>query len=226
MIRYAKIREKMPREFLLLQGQGCAWRRCSFCDYYTDVSEDPFQVNQPVLRQVTGEFGVLDLINSGSCTEFDQETLAMIADIVREKAIHTLWFEAHWLYRHRLSAFRDRFPGVTVKFRVGAESFDEDLRQRWNKGMAKVSPQDIARYFQGVCLLVGLTGQKRETISRDIRIAMAHFEYFSVNVFCENTTAEKRDDALIHWFLKEWGETLKAHPKAECLMENTDLGVG
>ena len=50
----------MPREFVLLQGTGCRWRRCEFCDYHSDVSDDPFEVNRQVLEQVTGEYGVLD----------------------------------------------------------------------------------------------------------------------------------------------------------------------
>ena len=66
MDRYALISTKMPREFVLLQGTGCRWRKCTFCDYHEDVSKCPFEVNEPVLRQVTGRYGVLDVINSGS----------------------------------------------------------------------------------------------------------------------------------------------------------------
>ena len=69
--RYSLIKTKMPREFLLLQGTGCRWRQCTFCDYHSDVSADPFIVNRDVLAMVTGETGVLDIINSGSAMELD-----------------------------------------------------------------------------------------------------------------------------------------------------------
>ena len=53
MNRYSVISEGgFPREFLLLQGTGCRWRQCSFCDYHSDAGPDPFSVNKPVLEQV------------------------------------------------------------------------------------------------------------------------------------------------------------------------------
>ena len=78
MERYALISTKMPREFVLLQGTGCRWKKCTFCDYHEDVSEHPFQVNAPILRQVTGQYGVLDVINSGSALELDEDTLYVV----------------------------------------------------------------------------------------------------------------------------------------------------
>ena len=85
----------MPREFILLQGTGCRWKKCTFCDYYTDSSEQPYELNKEVLEQVTGEYGVLDVINSGSAMELDADTIEHIKRVVKEKCIHTLWFEAH-----------------------------------------------------------------------------------------------------------------------------------
>ena len=67
MIRYELIHTKMPREFILLQGTGCKWKRCTFCDYYSDYSDKPFETNREVLAKVTGKYGVFDIINSGSC---------------------------------------------------------------------------------------------------------------------------------------------------------------
>ena len=227
MNRYALITEKMPREFLLLEGRGCAWKRCTFCDYHTDVSDHPFAVNKDVLSEVTGRFGILDIINSGSCLELDEATLGLIADIARDNRIHTLWFEAHWMYRDRLTDFAARFPDVTVRFRTGIETFDTPARRRLCKGIPdSVTAGDVARYFQGVCLLIGLAGQTREAISHDIETAMAHFAYFSVNAFVENTTDERRDNRLVDWFIREWGPRLTQHPTAEVLLNNTDLGVG
>ena len=217
----------MPREFVLLQGQGCRWKQCTFCDYHTDVSADPLAVNSEVLGCVTGVYGVLDIINSGSAMELDEQTIADIKRVVKEKHIHTLWFEAHYMYRNQLAKFAEQFEGVEVKFRCGVESFDGSLRQQWNKGIAaSVTAQDVAKYFQGVCLLCCTQGDSKERILKDIALAEQYFEYASVNVFCENSTSLKRDNALAKWFVEEVYPNLKDSKKIEVLVENTDLGVG
>ena len=227
MDRYALIRTKMPREFVLLQGTGCRWRKCTFCDYHEDVSECPFEVNKPVLRRVTGQYGVLDVINSGSAMELDADTIALIKEVVREKKIHTLWFEAHYMYRKKLASFAEQFAPVKVKFRCGVETFDPELRDAWKKGIpSSVSAQDIARYFQGICLLCCTQGETKEHILKDIELAKQHFEYFSVNVFCNNHTEVKQDKELATWFAQEVYPTIKEDTRIEILMENTDLGVG
>ena len=227
MDRYALIRTKMPREFVLLQGTGCRWRKCTFCDYHEDVSECPFEVNKPVLRRVTGQYGVLDVINSGSAMELDADTIALIKEVVREKNIHTLWFEAHYMYRKKLASFAEQFAPVKVKFRCGVETFDPELRDAWKKGIpSSVSAQDIARYFQGICLLCCTQGETKEHILKDIELARQHFEYFSVNVFCNNHTEVKQDKELTAWFAQEIYPAIKEDTRIEILMENTDLGVG
>ncbi len=233
MERYSIIRDKMPREFVLLQGTGCRWRRCEFCDYHSDVSDDPFEVNRQVLEQVTGEYGVLDVINSGSAFELDDRTIELLRRIIVEKNIHTLWCEMHWMYRNRLEQFAQRIlDGVSnsqlsIKFRCGVETFDGSLRKRWNKGVPEgVTAEEVARYFQGVCLLCCTEGETRERIVHDIELARKHFEYFSVNVFCNNTTKIKRDQALVDWFVSEVYPMIKDDPRIEVLIDNTDLGVG
>ena len=45
-------------------------------------------------------------------------------------------------------------------------------------------------------------------------------------MFCENTTAIKRDDDLAKWFVEEVYPELKESKKIEILINNTDLGVG
>ena len=227
MDRYALIHTKMPREFVLLQGMGCKWKKCTFCDYHEDVSEHPFTINEPVLRQVTGQYGVLDVINSGSALELDAETIELIKEVVKEKQIHTLWFEAHYMYRKKLAAFAQQFAPTQVKFRCGVETFDADLRDAWKKGIpSSVTPEDVAEYFQGVCLLCCTQGENKEHIIQDIEIAKKHFEYFSVNVFCNNSTSVKQDEALASWFAREVYPRIKKEEGIEVLMENTDLGVG
>ena len=235
MNRYSKITEKFPREFVLLQGTGCKWRQCTFCDYHTDVSTDPFEVNRLVLEQVTGEYGVLDVINSGSAFELDDCTISLLQRIIVEKNIHTLWCEMHWMYRNRLDQFIERInsnlspltSNLKVKFRCGIETFNPQLRQQWHKGVpTSVSPEDVARHFQGICLLCCVEGQTKETILSDIELAQRHFEYFSVNLFCNNTTSVRRDEALVKWFIQEVYPTIKDNPQIEILIENSDLGVG
>ena len=227
MDRYSMIHTKMPREFVLLQGAGCKWKKCTFCDYHEDVSSTPFAINEPVLRQVTGQYGVLDVINSGSAMELDSETITLIKEVVREKQIHTLWFEAHYMYRKKLAEFAKQFEGVSVKFRCGVETFDVELRDQWKKGIpSSVSPEDVAKYFQGVCLLCCTQGESKEHIMKDIETAKKHFEYFSVNVFCNNSTPVKQDPELAQWFAREVYPRIKDVEGIEVLMENTDLGVG
>lgn len=229
MNRYSVIRGNFPREFLLLRGKGCKWRRCTFCDYHTDASENPYETNRAVLERVTGEFGVLDIINSGSAMELDASTIEDIRRIVRERGIHTIWFEAHYMYRNQLESFARQFHPARVKFRCGAETFDPALRTSWHKGIAPhVSPQDIARHFQGLCLLccTDTPGDTRERLLSDIELAERHFEYYSVNVFCPNNTPIRRNDDMLRWFMAEVCPTLQESSKAEVLIENTDLGVG
>ena len=227
MQRYSLITEKFPREFILLQGTGCRWGKCTFCDYHSDISESHFETNRKVLELVTGEYGVLDIINSGSAMELDAETIGMIKDVVRSKGINTIWFEAHYMYRNRLAAFAAQFAPAIVKFRCGVESFDAALRSSWAKGIpASVTAADVAKHFKGVCLLCCTVGDTKERIVSDIATAKKYFEYFSVNLFCNNTTAVKRDEELVSWFVKELYPALKNDTQIEVLVENCDLGVG
>lgn len=227
LVRYSRIDTHMPREFLLLQGTGCVWRRCAFCDYHSDVSADPFAVNRPVIDRIRGDYGVVDVINSGSAFELDDRSLEYLRQKLREKKVGTLWLECHWLYRERLSELRRFFDGVEVKFRVGAESFDPGIRAAWNKGIPQnVTAAEMAEYFQGACLLVCVQGQTKEGILEDIRLAWENFEYFSVNVFMENSTSLRRDAELAAWFAARVAPELNKQNKIEVLLNNTDLGVG
>ena len=227
MERYSIISKGLKREFILLQGTGCRWRKCTFCDYHLDVSEDPYAINREVLERVTGIHGVLDAINSGSCQEYDDRTLRLLQDTVRDKKIHTLWLETHWMYRKTLAGFRGLFPGAELHFRCGVETFDPQLRTAWNKGIAEdVTPEDIREYFDGICLLAGVKGQTAEGIMKDVETADALFDYYSVNLFCPNSTSVERDDRLAELFIRELAPVIRRSPKAEVLIENTDLGVG
>lgn len=225
--RYAVIEKKFPREFVLLQGTGCRWGRCTFCDYHTDRSASPYATNRDVLLQVTGRYGTLDIINSGSGIELDKQTIELIQNIIQEKQIETVWFEMHYMYRHRLKEFAALFTPARVKFRCGIESFDAKQRTAWNKGIGKdVRPADVAEYFDGVCLLCCTQGDSRERILHDIATAREYFEYASVNVFNNNTTEVQQDSELAQWFEQEIYPTLIDDDRIEVLINNTDLGVG
>lgn len=227
MERYAVIREKFPREFVLLQGEGCRWRRCTFCDYHTDTSHHAYDTNREVLQRVTGEYGTLDVINSGSGIELDTATIALLQEVIRNKSIHTVWFEMHWMYRYRLQEFALQFAPARVKFRCGIESFDGSLRDHWNKGIPPhITAQDVAQYYDGVCLLCCTEGESRERIIRDIELAQQHFEYTSVNIFNNNSTGIRQDMQLAQWFVNEIYPSLAHNEKVEVLISNTDLGVG
>ena len=163
MERYNRITNKNQREIVLLQGRPCAWGKCRFCDYIDDNSRDReamLALNRRVLSRVTGEFGVLEVINSGSCFELPRETLEEIRRILRDKNIRHLYFEAHWMYRKHLQEMRD-FMGVPITFKIGVETFDNDFRERvLNKHADFQTPEEVARYFDSPCLMVGIQGQK------------------------------------------------------------------
>ncbi len=58
MLRYGIIREKDPREIVLLRGKGVFYKKCTFCDYHLDACSDDdanVALNSVVLKQVTGE---------------------------------------------------------------------------------------------------------------------------------------------------------------------------
>lgn len=226
LVRYSTIDKGLKREFLLLQGTGCRWKKCTFCDYYLDVSADPYSVNREVLNKVTGKYRILDIINSGSAPEFDEKTLSMIAEIAEKKNIDDLWFEAHWIYRNQLKRFAEQFP-CRVHYRLGIESFNPELRLSWNKGIGRdATPELISNYYDGICLLAGIKGQTEKDIMDSIEIAEKYFSYYSVNLFCPNTTSTERDDVLAETFIKKLAPEIAKSPKAEILIENTDLGVG
>ena len=145
--------------------------------------------------------------------------------IVDEKKIKLLFFESHWCYRNRLDEMREFF-NIPIVFKIGVETFDFDFRNNFlNKNARFRDPREVAEKFQSVCLMVGIKGQTREMIKRDIEIVLEHFKYATINVFVNNTTEIKRDEELVQWFKDEY-EFLNTHPKVEVLYHNTDFGVG
>ena len=61
MNKYSKITDKIKRVFT--KAYPCIWGKCSFCDYILDNSskeEEIIKTNKEVLKNITGEFKVLD----------------------------------------------------------------------------------------------------------------------------------------------------------------------
>lgn len=228
MERYNEVKDKNAREIVLLKGFPCIWGKCSFCDYILDNSNSEEEINNlnfQVLENITGKYKVLEVINSGSCFELPKDTLNKIKEIVIEKKIEKLFFESHWCYKNRIQEMRDFF-GIPIVFKIGVESFDYDFRNiTLNKNAKFKSYEEVKKYFDSPCIMVGIKGQTKEMIDKDMEIVINHFDHATINIFINNTSNLKRDEELVTWF-KEKYRFLDDNPKIEVLYNNTDLGVG
>lgn len=232
MNRYSLITEKNPREILLLRGSGCKWRKCRFCDYHLDFSKDEyanFQLNHEQLRKVTGAFGILEVINSGSFSDLDEGTVEEIRFVCRENKIQQLHIECHWKDRSTLSAIRKRFQaeGIRVVVKMGVETFDAPFREAiLCKGMDYASPEEIAEYADEVCLLFGLSGQSYSSMKQDIETGLRHFERICINLMTENSSSMKPDKEVLDCFMKRLHPQYRENERVDILLENTEFGVG
>ena len=232
MQRYSVLTEKNPREIVLLRGKGCRYKRCAFCDYHDDASLDEKEnliINESALSQVTGVYGVLEVVNSGSFCELGENTLALIVETCNKRAIKTIHFECHWLYRNFIPQLRERFAqiGVAVKMKIGVESFDYDYREKiMLKGIREADPEKISADFDECCLLVGLPGQTVLSMKNDIETGLRWFDRVCVNVMVENTAPLQPDNLVRAAFVEEIYPLYKDHPRVDILLHNTDFGVG
>ncbi len=232
MKRYSIITEKNPREIVLLRGTGCKWKRCTFCDYHLDRSENEaenFALNAAVLAQVNGIYHHLEVINSGSFPELGEATIELIRKVCREKGITTLHFECHYLYRNAIAPLRERFAeaGVTLHIKIGVETFDATYREEiLHKGISQTDPAKIAEGFDECCLLFGLSGQSVSSMISDIETGLVHFQRVCVNIMEENTTSVHPDTDVISAFIKDVYPLYQTNPRVDILLHNTDFGVG
>lgn len=228
MDRYSIIENKNKREIVLLKSFPCIWGNCSFCDYILDNSNSEEEINRlnfEVLENITGKYKVLEVINSGSCFELPLKTLEKIKEIIKEKNIEKLFLESHWCYRNKLKDMRDFF-GIPIIFKIGVETFDYNFRNVvLNKNARFTTPEEVKQYFESTCLMVGIKGQTKEMIDKDIEIVLNHFNHATINVFTENSTKLERDEELIEWFKQKYSY-LEENPNIEILFNNTDFGVG
>ena len=229
-IRYNKIKDKHQREIVLLKSFPCKYGKCSFCNYIEDNSlneEEIDRVNFEVLKEIRGEYGVLEVINSGSVFELTPKTLAEIKRIVIEKNIKTLYFEIYYGYIKRLKEIRDYFKGIEIRFRMGLETFDNEYRIKgYNKNFSLNEEQllEIGKEVYSVCLLICTKGQSKEMIKRDIELGLKYFKAITINIFIDNGTIVKRDNELVKWFVENYSY-LADDDRVELLIDNKDLGV-
>ena len=232
LTRYSVIRDKNPREIVLLRGRGCAWKRCKFCDYHLDASRDEqanLAINREALGRVTGVYHRLEAINSGSFAELDESTVRLILDTCRARDIRDLHVESHWLFRRTLPALRERFEqaGVRLHVKIGVETFDAAYREaKLDKGIDETDPAKIAAQFDDCCLLFGLAGQTVESMKRDIETGLSFFDRVCVNIMVPNSTEVRPDDSVRAAFVREVYPLYRDNDRVDILLENTDFGVG
>ena len=118
------------------------------------------------------------------------------------------------------------FFGIEIIFKIGVETFDNSFRNLvLNKNANFKTVDEVKESFQSVCLLVGIKGQTKEMIKRDINLVLENFKYVTINVFINNTTDVKRDEELVQWFTDNF-KYLEDYQYIEVLYNNTDFGVG
>ena len=232
LTRYSEITEKNPREIVLLRGSGCKWRRCAFCDYHLDFSLDEksnYELNRLELAKVTGKYGKLEVINSGSFVDLDQKTFAFIIDTCINKNINEIHFECHWMHKGSIPSLRKAFEkhNIITKIKIGVETFDSDYRENiLHKGIDVQEPSKIAEHFDEVCLLFGLNGQTLNSMRQDIETGLSYFERVCVNIMIENSTKIKPNKEVIHTFIEKLYPIYIHNDRVDILIENTDFGVG
>lgn len=230
MERYSVIKEKNPREIILLRGKGCVYKKCTFCDYHTDKCDDDdenYTLNKSVLERVTGVYRDLEVINSGSVFELDNKTLDLIKSVCIEKGIQTIHFESHFIYNQKIPALRAFYNNFDVKMKLGLETFDYDFRERMlNKGIRETSPERISQNFNEANLLFGIRGQTVDSMRNDILLGLKYFERICINIMCENSTSIKPDNSVIADFMQHLYPVYKDDNRIDILINNTDFGVG
>lgn len=228
MERYSHILEKDKREIVLLKSRPCIWGKCSFCDYIEDNDVDQKEnqkINDEVLNKITGQYGVLEVINSGSFFELPDETIERIYKIIVEKKIKRLYIEAHYLYKKKIKALREKFK-IEIIVKTGIETFNDEMRNNvLNKNVHFDKIEEILEDFDSPCLMVGIQGQTKEMIRKDIEILTKYFDHGTINIYRNNSTPIKRDEELIKWFDEEYHD-LKNNRKYDYLGIPTDFGVG
>lgn len=231
-VRYSVIKDKNPREIVMLVGDGCKWRKCRFCDYHLDSSKDieaNFLINKEALSHVTGMYGELEVINSGSFVDLDDRTMDLIKEVCSTKKISIIHFECHYMHKDAVEAFKQSFHDIGVEciIKLGLETFDYELRENvLVKGIEEKNPAEIAKYFDEINLLQGITGQNAESMINDIETGLKYFRRVCVNIMVENGMPVKPDKGVIKEFMNQVYPIYKDNVRLDILLNNTDFGVG
>lgn len=231
-VRYSVIEEKNPREIVMLVGDGCKWRKCRFCDYHLDSSKDKeenFKINRQALSQVTGKYRELEVINSGSFVDLDDNTMNLIKQICVEKDIKEIHFECHYMHKDVVHEFKQSFVDIGVRpiIKLGLETFDYKLREEvLVKGIEEKNPKEIAKYFDEINLLQGISGQNAKSMTEDIETGLKYFERVCVNIMVENPMPIKPDKEVIKEFMEKVYPKYIDNNRVDILLNNTDFGVG
>ena len=232
MERYSKIIDKDKREIVLLIGNGCKWSKCKFCNYHLDrnnIEEEQYQINFRALERVTGEFGVLEAINSGSIFELNEKSFRRLLEVCKERKIKRLIVESHYMYKSHIMDLKERCSklGITLQVKGGVETFDSEFREKiLNKGFGYPSLSDLQEVFDIVNLLFGVKGQTLEQVEDDIKVGMENFDRVCVNLYKEMEDIMPADEELKRRFMQSIYPTYKDFENIDILVENTDFGVG
>ena len=232
MERYSKILDKDKREIVLLIGNGCKWSKCKFCNYHLDrnkVKEEQFKINNEILNKVTGEFQVLEAINSGSIFELNKRSFGKLLEVCIKKNVKRLIIESHYMYKKQIEELRNKCKELNIQLQVkgGVETFNADFREKvLNKGFGYPTIEELKKVFDVVNLLVGVQGQTIEQIENDINIGIQNFDRVCVNVYKEMDDIMPADEELKSRFIKEIYSKYKDYENVDILIENTDFGVG
>ncbi len=227
--RYSVVNGNFQREIVLLKGSTCSYGKCKFCNYTLDNSNDlkqNFILNKTVLDQVSGQNGVLEVINSGNVFDLDQDTLNYIVDIVNNKNIHTLYFESYLNEIKNFDIIRKMFPNVDIRFRIGIETFNDELRGKLGKPFVFDKLKDsISNEYYSACLLFCIENQSMDDLLFDIKTGLEYFKQLTINVFVDNDTEIKSNKELKRQFINELYPIIKDNNRLEILIDNKDLGV-
>ena len=129
------------------------------------------------------------------------------------------------MYKNRIKDLRKRL-GIEVIVKTGIETFDQGMRNEiLNKNVHFDSIEEILENFDSPCLMIGIQGQTKEMIRKDIEILTKYFNHGTINIYRNNSTSIKRDENLIKWFYQEYS-FLKDDDRYDYLDNPTDFGVG
>ena len=117
--------------------------------------------------------------------------------------------------------------GIKAIVKTGVETFDRLFRECYlDKGIDTDSPEEIAKYYDEICLLQGIPGQTKASMISDIETGLKYFSRVCVNIMQENGKPIKPDSKVIETFIREVYPIYKDNIRVDILLENTAFGVG